>query len=299
MTSINKLPASAGAQWLLNGATLFLKAPLQLARLALIIGMAAMLAAMLALVAPTLGSLAQLAMLLLTPVLTGGLVWAVREIEQQRQARPDNLLEGFRHGRLPHLLVAVLPYFLASLALGALLFVLLGNEGLARWQQVQAQINAVSQSGGQIEPAEMQAMLEGLPVFRILLWFAITVLTSMAIGLMLAFMLPQVMFSGVGGWAALLNSLRASLTNIAAMMVFYMLSVAALALLYALSLVVALVFGVLGLAAVGLLLSLAFFTGTALPLLACAIYSAWKRMFGASEQIAVAPATLPSNRIEL
>ncbi|WP_313347712.1 BPSS1780 family membrane protein [Stenotrophomonas sp.] len=293
MSEIRKVPASAGAQWLLGGCTLFFKSPLQLGLLAVSFGMIMITVVLLTFISPLLGSIAQLLMMLATPVLMGGLIWAVREVEHDRPARREHLLEGFRRGRLPHLLVAVLPYFLASLMLGALMVLLLGTDGAERWHQVQMEVNAINQSGGQFEPGQLEALAESLPVFGTLLWIVISVLTSVAVCLMLAFMLPQVMFSGIGGWAALVNSLRTSLVNLGAMVMFYLLALGLMMVLYFGAAIIMLVVSFIS-PALGLMLAIVFLLATALPIFAGAVFLGWRQMFAHADAGAPPPVP-PSN----
>ncbi|REM98766.1 hypothetical protein DSI35_23425, partial [Mycobacterium tuberculosis] len=62
MSEIRKLPASAGAEWLVSGFTLLRKAPLALGLLGVIWAVAALLVMSLAMVSPALSTLAQLLM---------------------------------------------------------------------------------------------------------------------------------------------------------------------------------------------------------------------------------------------
>ncbi|MGE8278837.1 MAG: BPSS1780 family membrane protein [Stenotrophomonas sp.] len=283
MSEIRKVPASAGVQWLLGSIGLFGKAPLQLAMLAVTFGLLITSATFIALLSPMVGSLVQLVAMLATPVLMGGLIFAVREVSQGRPATTGALFEGFQRGRLPHLLVAVLPYFLASLLLGALFYVLMGSDGLQRWQEVQTQVNAISQSGGTLEPAQAEQLAASLPVFRFLLWVLITTLSNIAIGLMLAFMLPQVMFSGVHGWQAMINSLRASLVNFAAMSVFYVSVLIGMFLLSVASAILMVICGLLLGPQIALLLSMVFMMATALPVISGAVYLGWKQILAPAD----------------
>ena len=297
MSEIRKVPASAGAQWLLSGFSLFRKSPLRLGQLGVMLGLGGLLGMAVSQLNPTLGVLAQLLVVFGAPVLMGGLIWAVRETERGAHPLPRHLLEGFQSGRLPHLLVAVLPYFLASILLGSLLFVLVGNDGVQRWQEVQNQINSIAQTGDQLTPEQLYEMAASLPVFRILLWIAITLLAHLAIGLMLAVMLPQVMFAAIGGWAALINSLRGCARNFAAMAIFYVLALIFIFVLNFAAAVIMLVLGAIMGPGIGLVLALALYAAIALPVFAGAIYSAWKQMFGDSSLAPVAPAA-PGNVFE-
>ena len=280
MTDIRKVPAAAGARWLWAGFTVWRRAPLRLGQLGMLFGLVVMLAVGLSALNPALGVVIQLLVLFAVPVMMGGLIWAIHETEAGRQARPGHLLEGTRAGRLPHLMLAVLPYFVAGIALGVLQLLLIGQEGVARWLEVQAELNRINQAGEQISPEQMYELAATLPVYRTLLWMAISVLTTLAVALMLALMLPQVMFTGTPGWQALAASLRAGLANLPAMVVFYasvlvtgvVLNIAAFVLLLVLSLVLG--------PALALVLLLMLYTGSLLPVLAGAVHAAWKDLFG-------------------
>ncbi len=47
------------------------------------------------------------------PTTDGGVLWALREVDQGRTARPGDLLQGLYDGRVPQLLMALLPQLLA------------------------------------------------------------------------------------------------------------------------------------------------------------------------------------------
>lgn len=280
MTDIRKVPAAAGARWLWAGFTIWRSAPLRLGQLGMLFGLVLMLAVSLSALNPALGVILQLLVLFAVPVMMGGLIWAVRETEAGRPPRPGHLLEGTRAGRLPHLMLAVLPYFVAGIALGILQLLLVGQDGVQQWLAVQQEMQQVSASGQTISEERLLELAATLPVWRTLLWMAISVLASLAVALMLALMLPQVMFSATPGWQALAASLRAGLANLPAMVVFYasvlvagvVLNIAAFIVLMLLSLILG--------PALGLVLILMLYTGSLLPILAGAVYAAWKDLFG-------------------
>lgn len=285
MTEIRKVPAAAGARWLRDGLALWRRAPLRLGQLGMLFGLVVMLGVSLAALNPLLGVVLQLVILFAVPVMMGGLIWAVRETEQGRLPRPGHLLEGTRQGRLPHLMIAVLPYFLAGIALGILQLLLIGQDGVQRWLEVQAELNRISQNGEQISPEQMYQMAATLPVYRTLLWMAISVLTTLAVALMLALMLPQVMFQQRSGWQALGASLRAGLHNLPAMAVFYASVLVSLLLLNIAAFVILLVFSLILGPALALVLILMLYTGTLLPVLAGAVHAAWRDLFGAAPAV--------------
>src|SRR5262245_36155565 len=113
MSEIRKLPASAGAEWLLGGFALLRRAPLALGLLGMSWGVVAMVGAGLAMMLPALGVAVQFLLMLAGPLLMGGMLWAVREVDEGREARPSHLLHGLQDGRAPHLLMSLLPQAVA------------------------------------------------------------------------------------------------------------------------------------------------------------------------------------------
>ena len=279
MTDIRKVPAAAGARWLMAGFTVWRSAPLRLGQLGMLFGLVVMLGVTLSALNPALGIVLQLLILFAVPVMMGGLIWAVREAEHGRLPRPGHLLEGTRNGRMPHLMLAVLPYFLAGIVLGLLQLLLVGQEGVQRWLDVQQELQQLSQSGQQVSQERLYELAATLPVYRTLLWMAISVLTTLAVALMLALMLPQVMFEQRNGWQALAASLRAGLANLPAMVVLYASVLVSLVALNIAAFVVLLVVSLILGPALGLVLILMLYTGTLLPVLAGAVYAAWKDLF--------------------
>lgn len=279
MTEIRKVPAAAGARWLWAGFSVWRRAPLRLGQLGMLFGLVVVLAVGLSALHPVLGAVIQLLVLFAVPVMMGGLIWAVRETEAGRNARPAHLLEGTHSGRLPHLMLAVLPYFAAGIALGILQLLLVGQDGVRQWLEVQQEMQQVSAAGGTLSEERLLELAAMLPVWRTLLWVVTSMLTSLAVALMLALMLPQVMFSATPGWLALGASLRAGLANLPAMVVFYasvvvagvVLNVAAFVLLLLLSLLLG--------PALALVLLMMLYTGSLLPVLAGAVHAAWKDLF--------------------
>ena len=104
MDTIRRLPASAGAEWLLGGFALLRQAPLALGSLGALWGLLGTLVLAVAATVPALGALVQLLVAIAGPLLFAGLVWAVREVQQGRPALPSHLGQGVRDGHLPGLL---------------------------------------------------------------------------------------------------------------------------------------------------------------------------------------------------
>ena len=279
MSEIRKLPASAGAEWLLTGFGLLRKAPHTLGLLGVLWGLAALLVMALSMLHPVLATIGQFLLALAGPVFFGGLVWAVREVDEGRPARPQHLLQGLHDGRAPHLLVALLPQLAAGLLLGGLLLLLLGSSGLQQLGEVMARLNEISQSGEQPDPQVIEALVASLPAGRILLWLLLLVLTFAAMALALFTLSPQVMFQHRNGLLALRESLRGATRNLLPMLVFFVLSFVAVFAIYFIVMVVAMIAQLVGGQTLALLVAQLLLMAVVMPVMAGAVYAAWKQMF--------------------
>ncbi|MEE7548000.1 hypothetical protein HF319_13975 [Xanthomonas sp. Kuri4-1] len=289
MSEIRKVPASAGAEWLLTGFSLLKRAPLALGSLGVTWGLVASLVLSLSMLLPALGPVVQFLMLLAGPLFMGGLLWAVREVDEGRVARPSHLLHGLQEGRAPHLLVALLPQLLAGLLLGALLLLMIGTSGLQQLSEVMVKINEISNSGAQPDPAQIEQLAASLPAGRILLWLLLMFITFAALTLALFVMPPQVMFDRATGPHALRESLRASLHNLPAMLVFFVLAFIAIFAIYFVVMIVALVVGLVAGQGVAVWLAQLLLMAVMMPVFAGAVYAAWKQMFGHTAPSSVPP----------
>jgi hypothetical protein len=279
MSEIRKVPASAGAEWLVAGFVLLKRAPVALGSLGVLWGAISILVLALSVLLPALGTALQFLLLLGGPLFMGGLLWAIREVDEGRSARPAHLLHGLQNGRAPQLLVALLPQLLAVLLLGALLFMLLGAAGLQQLSHVMFELNAINQSGVQPDPAQIQQLIAALPAGRILLWLLLLFVTFAALTLALFVMPPRVMFDGSSGLSALRDSLRASLRNFPAMLVLLVLALIALFAVYFAVMIVVLLASLLVGETIALWLAQLLLMAVMMPVFAGAVYTAWKQMF--------------------
>ncbi len=284
MSEIHKVPASAGAEWLLSGFALLRKAPLALGTLGVIWGLLAMLVMAVGMLSPVLALPLQFLLLLAGPIVFGGMVWAVREVDQGRAAHPSHLLQGLHEGRAPHLLTSLLPQLAAGLVLGVLLLLLLGGEGLRQLGEVTTRINEMSQSGAQPDPAAIESLIATLPAGRILLWLLLVIVGFAAMTLALFTLPPQVMFDQRSGFAAMRDSLRACLHNLLPMLVFFVLGLVAVFAIYFGVMMIALIAQLIGGPMLGLWVAQLLLMAVAMPVFAGAVYAAWKQMFGVSTQ---------------
>ena len=294
MSTINKVPPSAGAEWLMSGFALLRKAPLALGLLGLAWGLLSLLGVQLMAANASLGLLVQLLMGLIGPLLFAGLLWAVREVDQGRAAQLSDLFRFTRSERTGSVLTTLLPQVAAVLVLGLLLVLMIGPAGLQQLADAMVKLQETAQSGGQPDPD----LIRSLPVGRLFLWMLILFAVLIAVSLFTFVAVPQIIFGGSSGFAAMRRSLDACLHNLLAMVVFYVLlfiSLFALSFgLQLLSMVVQLVAGQTAAIWISNLLLMAVL----MPLLAGAVYTAWRQMFGATEAAPATEAAAPPTHFE-
>lgn len=274
MSNINKVPASAGAEWLLAGFALLRRAPVGLGMLGALWGLLSLLLMLVAVLAPPMLLAMQFLLVLAGPLLFAGMIWAVREVEHGRPPLPSNLLQGLRDGYAPKLLATLLPQVAAGIVLGALLLVMVGTDQLKQLADVWTQMEAIAQAGGQPDPS----LVENLPAGRLLLWLLLVALTFVAVKWMTFVAAPQILFSGAHAWTAMRTSLRACARNWTAMLVFYLLAgIAIFAITLGLFLLTSLV-QLIGGATLALLVWQLLLMAVLMPVLAGAMYTAWRQM---------------------
>lgn len=265
MTQIRKVPATAGAEWVLGGFALLRKAPAGLGVLGLIwVGLSALAGGHVAL---------SLVIALLGPILFGGLLYAVREVDQGRAALPTHLLQGLREGKTAALLATLLPQVLAVMLAALLLFALLGTEQLTQMTRVMEHIQA---NPDKPDPA----LIQSLPGGRLLAWLLGVVVIGLVAGFFTLLATPQVMFAASGGLEAMAASFRACVRNLGAIVVMVMLLfIAMFALAIAanlVTLIAALLVGPTVAAMIGQLLMMAVL----LPVMSGTAYCAWRDLLG-------------------
>lgn len=288
MTMINKVPASAGAEWLLGGFALLRKAPVALGMLAIIWGLGSTLLMILAAASGVAALLyaAQFALILAGPLFFGAMIWAAREVDQGRPALPRHLLQPVQEGHGRALIATLLPQMVAAVVLGLLLFVMIGAEELKHLADVWAQMQAVAAAGGQPDPK----LVESLPAGRLLLWLLLVAVTFVAIKWMTFIAAPQILFSGTDAISAMRNSLRACLHNWPAMLMFYLLAGFTIFAFSFGSFVLATIVQLIAGPTVAILLWQLLLLAVLTPVLAGAMYTAWRQMMVAGAVPSATPA---------
>lgn len=276
MLNIKKVPAGAGAEWLLGGFALLRKAPLALGMLGLIWGLLSLLGVQIMALNSSLGLVVQLGLALLAPLLFAGLLWAVREVDRGGAALPAHLFHAVRSEHSGSLLATLLPQLVAVLVLGVLLLVMIGPAQLQQLAEVVEKMQVVAQAGGQPDPELMRS----LPVGRLFLWLLLLFAAAIAISLFTFVAVPDIVFGGRNGFAAMRNSFRACVQNLLALVVFYSLMFITF---FAISFVVQLVAMVVQLIAgpaAAMIVANLLLMAVLMPLLAGVVYCAWRQMLG-------------------
>jgi len=289
MSIINKVPAGAGAEWLLGAFALIRKAPLALGLLGVIWGLLTLLPLQAMAVNNTLGLLLQFGLALLGPFLFAGMLWAVHDADQGKPVTPAHLFREVRSERALALLGTLVPQIAAALILGLLLFAMIGPTELQHLGEVIAKLEQTAQSGGQPDPE----LVRTLPVGRLLLWVLALIAAAIAISLITFVAVPGIVFGRHSGFVAMRDSLRACLHNLLAMLVFYvLLAIAFIVLALGIQLLALMVQLVAGPTA-GVWVSNLLLMGILMPLLAGAVYYAWRQMLG--DGSAVDPTAMPTH----
>ncbi|CAN7272005.1 hypothetical protein LJR168_003649 [Pseudoxanthomonas sp. LjRoot168] len=309
MSTINKVPASAGAEWLLAGFALLKRAPVPLITISLsgllvvafglVVALIGMLAAS-ALPFPLsfLGSLAANLVLLGVPcIVFSGVVWAAREVAEGRVATLEHLQVGLRHLR-PLVVVSLVPVIVTMLC-GLLLIALIGPEGAQQTNEVMLKLRELSASGAPPNPQQVTALISALPVLRLMLWVVAVVIITPVVILLVMVAMAEVVFRDRGGMAALRASLSVNLRNFPALVVFsVLLTILMFVLNLALNMVGVFIQLVLG-PVIAVLLINATMVGSLMPIIAGAAYTAWRQMLDGDKPASTGGSSPTSTRIEV
>jgi hypothetical protein len=281
MNEVRKLPASAGAEWVLGGFALLRASPLGLGLLGVIYGLFSLLVATSARMNMGLFMVLELAMVVAGPLLMGGFVYATRNVDRGGRAEPGHLLQGLRDGHATPLLGTLLPNVVAVLLCMLLLYVLVGAQAVT---ELAAAIERASTQG-----AADPGMFTGFPVGRFMLWLLLSLLVGIVAGFFVFVAIPEIMFTGRGALPSMQRSFQACVRNLPAFIVMLVLLVIAVIAIYiAVWIVSAIVNMVAGQAAMQVVMQL-LSTAVLMPVAMGTTYTAWKQMLGDGAQ-AAAPA---------
>lgn len=194
--SFQKVEAGRGIEWLKQSVELVLKNPVAFLVMSLIIVVIAII--------PILGSLA---LLIIGPALFAGMVYAFREEDQGRKADIGMLFRGFQEpGRIGPLIALCIPTVIAVVIAIVLGFLLVGG----------ALLGIAGASGVGASGASIGAGLGG----GILLFMLLMFLIMLVVYALIIYAIPRVMFDGMEPFAAMKESISASLANIVPLLVY-------------------------------------------------------------------------------
>lgn len=263
---IRKVGATRGAHWLNASIHLIEKNPRALLSAGLVL---ACIAAAPGLLGP-LGMPLLLALVVLYPVMMGGLVGLVAKVDAGGSGGPADLFTAFRTGRAPALMLMCLPQVAFGLVMVMAVLGWLGMDNIERMAQ-------------QEEP-DLSAINPGMTAW-VVLAFMLGIIGVIGATL---FAIPLAMLAKVPGFTAIGISLRAALLrNFGALLVYLLCLLLAMVIaLVALALLAMLLNAVLGLlgpvvAAAGQLLVSILFNAGLVVVLACGHHLATLDVFGA------------------
>lgn len=214
---IHKVPATAGADWLLSAFKLLRKSPFGLGLLGLIYGVISLVVTLLARAMPSLLGPLQLLLMIAGPLLMAGMVFAAREVDEGRSAAPAHLLRGIQEGKAGRLLGTLLPQIAALLICAALLVLMIGIDELQALSELMLKL--------QTQPNPDPAMFENLPIGRMFLWLVLVLVIGVLSWFFTFTALPDMMLADAPLMAAMRRSFRACLGNLPAMILFFVMFV--------------------------------------------------------------------------
>ncbi|NOT87805.1 MAG: hypothetical protein HOP03_06455 [Lysobacter sp.] len=276
---IRKVPAAAGAEWLLGAFRLLRKSPMGFGLLALVYAGLSFVLILSMQSAPAVGGALQLIFFIIGPLLIAGMIFAAHEVDEGREASPAHLLAAIRTGRAGRVISTLLPQVAVLLVCLALLYVIVGEANVEKLLELSVKLQTEAQTKGAIDPNLMTAMIEELPLGRLFLW----IVAVFAIGIGAIFftltIVPDMMFTEVRLVEAMKRSYRACTQNVLALLLFLIMGfVVMIAFSVGLGIFGALAGMVGGDKAMLFVNSLG--NGVFVAFLAGAMYFAWKQMLG-------------------
>lgn len=286
---MRKVPASAGAEWLLATFRLLKRSPAGFGALGAIYAGLWLAIILAATAAPNAALPLQVVMMLMGPLLLAGMIFAAHEVDHGGGATPAHLMAAFRTGKAGRVITTLIPQVLVLLVCMLLLVAIVGMDNLDRLAALMTKLQAEAQKGGQVDPA----LFADLPAGRMLLWLLLVLVIGVFSTLLTLTVIPDMLFGDVGLVAAMKRSFGACLRNAAAVIVFLVLG---MVVLFAAAIGLGLVVGTLGLILgdAAVLVGQAITNGFFACFLSGAMYHAWKGLLGPADASAGAPSAPPT-----
>jgi hypothetical protein len=284
---IRKVPASAGAEWLLGAFRLLGKSPLGFGLLALVYAGLSFVLVLAMRTAPTVGGALQIVFFVIGPLLIAGMIFAAHEVDEGRNASPAHLLAAIRTGKAGRVISTLVPQVVLLLACFALLYVIVGQDNVEKLMALSVKLQTEAQTKGTIDPNLMASLLRDLPMGRLFLWCIAVFAIGFAAIFFTLTIVPDMMFTDVRLLEAMKRSYRACTQNLLALLLFLVMGfVVMMAFSVALGIVSALV-GLIG-GDLAMLFINAIGNGVFVAFFAGAMYFAWKQMLGGDAATATA-----------
>lgn len=241
--AIRNVPAGNGLTWITEAIQLLLKNPAPFVLMGLVMAVAGII--------PILGSLA---LAILGPALYGGIAWAARAQARGETARFEQIGQAFQQeGKIGPMLLLCLPGVVGGMLAGILVVIMV----------------AIMMAGAGISAAadSTAALWASLGVGGIFVLLVVVALALVVFALTF-FAIPDVMFARNDAFAAIKQSLRASLANVGAL------------LLYAVVLGLAMLVLVVVLSMLSPILAQFLVSIALAPVFGASMYLAWKDVYG-------------------
>ena len=272
------MPASAGAEWLLEAFRLLRRSPVGFGLLMLIYAGLWLSLALVVTAAPGAAAALQLVFFVIGPLIMAGMIYAAHEVDVGRSAAPSHLLASIHTGKAGRLISTLIPQVLILLLCFALLYVLVGQENIEKLSALMVKLQAQAESGKQIDPN----LLLDMPIGRLMLWMVLVIGIGFISRVLTLTVVPDMLFTEVRLVAAMKRSFGACVRNLPALLVFMLLGTV---LIFAVAIGFGILIGIAALAAgnTAMLVGNALLNGFFVCFIACAMYFAWKQMLGDGE----------------
>lgn len=273
---IRKVPASAGAQWLLETFGLLRKSPFGFGALGLLYAALWLGTALLAQAMPSaLAVPLQLVSFIVGALLVALMIHAAREVDAGRSASLGALLASVQGGAGARMLRTLVPQAIFAVAMAALVVVLIGPENLIKFTEAMAELQAKANSGTRVDP---QTLMQG-PIVRVAVGALVVMGVSVLVFMFTMTVLPDMLLEDRRLGPALRRGVAAGARNLFAVIVYLVL---AFVILMAVSIAFGIVLGALQLV-FGQAVAIAgnaLLYGLFMCGLAGSMYFAWKHMLG-------------------
>ena len=291
---MRKVPASAGAEWLLATFRLLKRSPAGFGALGAIYAGLWLAIILAATAAPGAAMPLQAVMMLMGPLLLAGMIFAAHEVDRGGGATPAHLMAAFRAGKAGRVITTLIPQMLVLLVCMVLLVAIVGMDNLDRLAALMTRLQAEAQKGGQVDPA----LFADLPAGRMLLWLLLVLVIGVFSTLLTLTVIPDMLFGDVGLVTAMKRSFGACLRNLAAVAVFLVLG---MVVLFAAALGLGIVVGILGLflGDAAVLVGQAVTNGFFACFLSGAMYHAWKGLLGPADAGTAGTSTAPPTGVAM